>query len=248
MISAVILTHNEEKNIAACIDSLSWVDEIVVIDDNSQDKTKIIAQKKGAQIFSRKLEGDFSSQRNYGLSKTYGDWILFIDADERVSEKLAQEIKEKELQTKSNINGYFFKRHDNIFGKTLKHGEIGGVRLLRLGRKNSGKWKRRVHEVWKVKGITETLNNPIVHFPHPSLYEFITDIDHYSSLDAQEKNEAGIKSSLLKIIFYPIYKFIVNFFFKLGFLDGGVGFVVTLLMSFHSYLSWSKLWLLGKNK
>src|SRR6266404_4468552 len=92
MISAIILTKNEEENIAACLESLSWCDESIVIDDHSTDKTVDIAKKKGAQVFTRTMNNDFSDQRNYGLEKAQGDWILFIDADERVSSPLWYEI------------------------------------------------------------------------------------------------------------------------------------------------------------
>ena len=246
MISVVVLTKNEEKNIGDCLDTLSWCDELIVIDDNSQDNTKSIAEKKGAKVFTHSLDGNFASQRNFGLSKAKGDWVLFIDADERVSENLALEIKKQELQTQKDTQGYLFKRYDNLFGRTLRHGEIGDVRLLRFAKKGSGKWKRRVHETWKIHGKTEILENPLQHFPHQTLREFVFDINMYSTLHAQEKFEAGERSSLFKIWYYSKFKFFNNFFLKLGFLDGGVGFIVALLMSFHSFLSWSKLLILQK--
>src|SRR5437762_3077823 len=107
MISVVILTKNEEMNIAACLDSLSWCDEKIVIDDHSRDKTVEIAKNKGAKIFSRTLGNNFSDQRNYGLEKAQGDWVLFIDADERVSIALWYEIMQHTSEAIDDCNGYY---------------------------------------------------------------------------------------------------------------------------------------------
>lgn len=246
MISAVILTKNEGKNIKECIDSLKWCDEVIIIDDNSEDKTADLANKEGVRVYKRKLEDDFSAQRNFALEKAKGDWVLFIDADERVTKNLEEEIK-KAIQN-NDFSGYLLKRRDVMWGRELRHGETGKVRLLRLARKGSGRWRRAVHEVWGVQGNTEELKNPLLHYPHQTLREFISDIDWMSTLHAQENKREGKKSSLLKIIFYPKFKLFDNWILKLGFLDGVQGLLVALLMSFHSYLAWSKLWLMQRSK
>lgn len=118
--------------------------------------------------------------------------------------------------------------------KTLEHGEAGGVKFLRLARRDTGIWRRKVHETLKVAGKTETL----------TVAEFLADIDRYSTLHAQVNFEEGKRSNLLKIILWPKLEFINNYLLRLGFLDGPQGFVVAMLMSFRSYLSWGKLWLL----
>src|SRR5579864_8911198 len=110
MISVVILTKNEEKNIAECLDSLAWCDEKIVIDDHSVDKTVDIAKKKSAKVFSRTMHNDFAEQRNYGLEKAKGDWILFIDADERVSSALWYEIMQRTSESIEDYNGFYVKR------------------------------------------------------------------------------------------------------------------------------------------
>ena len=147
-ISAVVLTKNEEENIEKCIKSLSFCDEIIIIDDNSTDETisKIRMLNAKCQIYSRDLGGDFASQRNFGLQKANGDWVLFIDADETVSKKLADEIIKQIKVGKAGVNGNYFKREDIFLGKKLKHGETGSVKLLRLAKKDKGTWKRKVHE------------------------------------------------------------------------------------------------------
>ncbi|MBI4028920.1 MAG: glycosyltransferase family 2 protein [Candidatus Blackburnbacteria bacterium] len=248
MISAVVLTKNEEKNVEECLKTLKWCDEIVVVDDYSTDKTVSLAKKFGAKIYQRHLENDFAQQRNFGLEKVTGDWVFFVDADERVSHSLAQEIStEVQVQVHPRgVQGFAVRRVDVMWGRELKHGEWGNAKLLRLAKKGAGKWSRRVHEVWNVDGVTELLRSPLLHYPHQTMSEFLSDIDQYSTLHAQANLEEGKSSSILKFILYPKLKFLQNYILKLGFLDGGQGFVVAMLMSFHSYLAWGKLWLLQR--
>lgn len=243
MISAVILTKNEAKNIRECIESLRFCDEVIVLDDESNDSTRELVKRLGAKVYIRKIEGDFAAQRNYGLGKASGEWVLFIDADERVPKMLASEIIQVTNDPTIHFTGFYLKRDDFLWGNRLTHGEIGVVKLLRLAKKGAGKWRRRVHEVWDIAGPTYVLKNPLLHYPHQTIREFLKDINFMSTIDSQVKYEEGMKPSLTQIIFWPKGKFIYNFMFRLGFLDGMQGFIVTLMMSFHSFLSWSKLWL-----
>ena len=248
MISAIVLTKNEEKNIQACIESLEWCDEIIVIDDFSKDKTVDIAHILKAKVYQRKLDNDFASQRNFGLEKARGDWILFIDADERVSPSLANEIKgHLGSGLGTTPRGFYVKRQDFMWGRMLKHGESGKNTFIRLGKKGAGIWSRRVHETWNIENAS-FLTNPLLHYPHQTLREFVADIERYSSIHAEENYKEGKRANLFKIIWYPKLKFFQNYFLRGGILDGGAGFIVAMLMSFHSYLAWSKLWTLQKNE
>lgn len=241
-ISAVVLTRNEEKKIKECLESLSFCDEVIVVDDNSWDKTREIAKKLGAKIFTRCLEGDFASQRNFGLAKAKGDWVLFIDADERVSEKLKDEITQKLAIAKKCV-GFYLKRKDFFLGKWLDHGETSQVRLLRLAKKNAGKWQRRVHELWLIeKGRVGELKNPLLHFPHPNISQFLRQINEYTSLDARGFHNEGRKFHIWQIFLYPMAKFLQNYCLRLGILDGFPGLVMALMMSFHSLITRIKLW------
>lgn len=242
-ITAVILAKNEEKNIKKCLESVKFCDEIMVIDDNSADRTAEIARKLGVKVFRHSLNNNFAAQRNFALRQAQNQWILFIDSDEIVPEDLATEIKSLNY---SDNEGFYFKRQDIWQGKEIKHGETGNIKLLRLARKEAGKWIRPVHEVWDIKGKTGILKNPILHYPHPTLREFISEINLYSTLHAGTNLEEGKKPSLWKIIFWPRGKFVYNWIFKLGFLDGTAGFIIALMMSFHSFLAWSKAWKLQK--
>lgn len=251
-ISAIILTKNEEKNIVDCIESLNWCDEVIVIDDNSEDRTVELAKGNGAQVFSRSLNSNFSEQRNYGLSKAKSDWFLFIDADERMSDALIGELSTlnppADGQLSAKYSGFYIKRRDFMWGRELKHGETGNIKLLRLARKDAGKWEGRVHEKWKVKGKIGELKNPILHYPHQTLDAFLKEINYYTDIRAEELYKKGKKARWWSIILYPKFKFFVNYFLKLGFLDGIEGFVFSMIMSFHSFLVRGKLWHLWQKK
>jgi glycosyltransferase involved in cell wall biosynthesis len=248
MVSAVILTKNEEDNIKECLSNLSWCEEIIVIDDNSTDKTIEIAKKTKAKVFSHALNRSFSEQRNFGLEKAKGDWILFIDADERVSSALWYEIMAITNDPISKHQGYYLKRKDILWGKELAHGETGDIRILRLAKKNAGRWEGYVHEVWKIKGNTPTLQNPLIHYPHQTVKDFLAEINHYSDLRAQELFKKKIRTTKWAIVLYPCAKFFLNYVAKLGFLDGIPGLVFTFMMSFHSFLVRGKLWLLWEKE
>jgi glycosyltransferase involved in cell wall biosynthesis len=248
MITAVVLAKNEEKNIAACLDSLTWCDEIVVVDDNSTDKTTEIAKRKGATVYSRAMEGNFAAQRNFGLHKAKGDWVLFIDADERLSSPLWYEIMAQTNESNNDIKGYYVSRQDTMWGKILRHGETGTVRLLRLGRKDAGQWEGRVHESWKIQGKVEVLKNHLDHYPHETVEEFLKEINFYTDLRAAELFERKVKAYWWSPIIYPKAKFFLNYFLRRGFLDGLPGFIFAMLMSFHSFMVRAKLWLMWQKK
>lgn len=250
LITAVILAKNEDKLINECIESLSFCDEILIIDDNSTDNTiKIVnslANKK-IKIIPHNLDNNFSQARNFGLQKAKNEWVLFVDSDEVISDALAYEISNvihTAGQDVGEFNGFYIKRQDIMWGKKLKYGETGSIRLLRLALKNAGKWIGMIHEEWKIKGKVGTLINPIIHYPHPTVAEFLKKINFYSTLRAEELYLKKVKINILSLILYPCGKLVLNVLFKKGFLDGIPGLVYALLMSFHSFLVRGKLWLM----
>jgi len=246
MISAIVLTKNEENNIKSCLNGLKFCDEVIVVDDNSTDDTLKIAKKEGSRVYKRNLNNDFSGQRNYALSLASYDWILFVDADEIVSPELAKEISTR-LKKNGNVNGFYFKRRDIFLGKELKYGETGFLRIIRLAKRGSGEWKSSVDELWDVKGNIETFKNPLLHNSHPDLTQFLNTINERSTLNARRFYQEGVRISLKEWL-KPFFKFIDNFIFKLGFLDGTAGFVFAILMSLHSFLVRGKLYLIWKRE
>jgi glycosyltransferase involved in cell wall biosynthesis len=240
-ITAVVLTKNEDKNIKRCLQSLDFCDEVIVIDDFSTDKTVELIKNPKVKVLKRKLNNDFAQQRNYGLEKASNNWVLFIDADEELTDELKSEIKNLKFQSEA----YYIKRQDIFWGKTLRYGEVRQMRLsglIRLIRKGSGLWMGDVHEVFHTAKNYGSLNGFINHYPHPTLKEFINDVNYYSSIRAEELFNHGVKTNILEIMFLPSGKFIYNFFLNLGFLDGPAGFTYAFMMSFHSFLVRAKLY------
>lgn len=242
MISVVVLTHNDVSILPRCLESLVWCDEVIVIDDASIDGTKEAAEKFGVKVFTHPLNDDFAAQRNFGLAKAKGEWVLFVDSDEVVSEELKKEINQMVNGKPQTVKGYFIRRKDYWGGRWLAHGETGNIKLLRLGRIDVGKWEQPVHEEWNITGNVKTLVNPLLHYPHQNVAQFLKEINWYSSLYAQYLHDHGIKEPAWTIVGKPCLKFFVNYFWRLGFLDGTAGLVVALMMSFHSFLVRGKLW------
>ena len=244
-LTAVILTKNEGNNIERCLKSVSFANEIILVDDFSIDSTVATASKsiKNIKVYKNDLKGDFAAQRNFGMKKASGDWILFIDADEIITSELQKEILEK--LNNSKFDSYYLRRRDFFWGKELRFGELSKVRhigLIRLIRKNSGIWMGDVHEVFHTAKKSGRLKNFVDHYPHPTIKEFLEDINFYSSLRANELFNQEKPINILEIIFVPILKFIYIYFVKLGFLDGPSGFTYSFMMTFHSFLVRAKLY------
>ena len=170
---------------------------------------------------------DFAKERNLLLKKAKSEWVFFLDTDETISEELRDEIKNLDPK---DFSGFYVKRKIVFLGKY-----IGEDKVLRLGKKNSGRWERKVHEIWRIKGKTKTLSNYLIHDTANDLHSYIKKINKYSDLHAEENLHEGKRSSLFKIIFYPKAKFLQNMFY-------GRGFTFSMLQSFHSFLGWAKQW------
>lgn len=250
-ISLILLTKNESENLKKnfkWLDKCPTINEIVVIDDNSTDDTVKIAKSltsknRSVQVFNRGLNGDFSTQRAFAASKTTNDWILWLDADEYPSDKLIQFLKNID---KHRYKNYSFKRQDIFLGHILKYGETAYLDFTRLFNKNYGKFIGKVHEQWQSKKSVEESDLIIHHDSHSTLKSFMEKINFYSTIRARELFNQKVTTNLFEIIFFPIGKFLQNYILRLGFLDGTPGIIMALSMSFHVFLSKSKLWHLSQ--
>ncbi len=241
-ISFVVLSHNEEKNIARCLSSIkNLADEILVIDESSADKTCEIAKGFGARIISHKNSDDFAAARNLGMEKARNEWVFFVDSDEVLKGGL------DDINSLDKDN-YRLRRVDEMWGRKIMHGENGVWNEIRLVKKNSGGWVGKVHEVFETRDETGQLENVrLRHYPHQTIREFLDEINRYSEIRAQELFVHGAKSSVWQIILFPFGKFILDYVLLLGFLDGTPGFVIAVMMSFHSFLVRSKLYILCRD-
>jgi glycosyltransferase involved in cell wall biosynthesis len=246
-LTLLLLTHNEEENIKnnfTWLDKCKTINEIIVVDDNSTDNTKkeiekLNSKSRSVKFFNRELNGDFASQRNFGVLKAKNDYIFCLDADEKPSQKLITYLNNIDKHQYKSVS---FLREDVFLGKILNHGETTKIRFTRLFNKKYGKFIGQVHEIWQSSKITTKTDLIMYHYSHQSLKKFIQKINFYTDIRAKELYNQKVHVSLFHIIFYPVGKFIQNYFLRLGFLDSTQGIIMALGMSFHSFLVRAKLW------
>ncbi|MDP2873747.1 MAG: glycosyltransferase family 2 protein [bacterium] len=239
MLSVVVIAKNEEDELGKCLASVPKEAEKIVIDDESTDRTVEVAKSLGAVAYPHRLE-NFASQQNYGLEKASGPWVLFLDADEALSSQLQREIEER-LSAHPSVVGYYLRRRTIFLGRPINWGEFREQRILKLVNKNAHpRWERPVHEVLQVSGTIGILDGALWHNPHRNLGEFVAKINRYTEMEMQVQPTRG--TPWCEIVFYPIGKFVVNYFFRLGFLDGVRGLILAVMMSYHSFLKRAKIW------
>ena len=245
-ISACVIARNESAQLADCLERLVWADEIIVVDDESTDETVQIARRFTPRVFVRPKQDDFSAQRNFALEQVLGDWALFVDADERVTNALRDEIRT--AVERPEYAGYSVRRQEIHFGYAFRYGESLRVPLLRLARRAAGRWVGRVHETWRVPGPLGALRRPLLHYSHPDISHFLQKIDYYSTLDSQRLLEEGRGVATWQLVVYPLANFLRNYVFRQGFRDGIPGFIVACLMALHPFLSRAKMWERRRNR
>ncbi len=243
---AIILTYNEEQNIQACLESLHFSDHIVVFDSYSTDATVQLAKQSGAEVIQRVFD-DYAGQRNAALKYVEGraDWVLFVDADERVSPELALEVQTVIQRTK--YAAWRVPRLNYIFGKLTKGAgwyPDYQTRLLRLGAAHYDP-ARRVHELVNVDGAEGTLNEHFIHLNYENLSQFHTKQQRYSAYDAQIMHQQGIQPKFQNFILQPLRQFWWRFVSLRGYQDGWHGLRLSLLMAWYElrkYIYLKGLW------
>lgn len=238
-ISAIIITFNEEKNIEKCLKSLSWVDEIIIVDSFSTDATIDICRRYSANIFQRKFNG-FATQRNFGIEKVTHDWVLFVDADEEITQQLRVEIIEA-INQNADIIAFYIPRYNCSFGKFLRYGNNFPDYQLRLFRRDMVRYFKEIHEKPKVKeGKIGYLKNPIIHKNYMTISEYLPKLNFFTEIEAKEMIKNKIKISWSKIILYPILRFFWTYFIKSGWRDGFAGFLMSIFGSFYMLVKYLK--------
>jgi|SRR6185437_4098833 len=246
-LSVVIITRNEELNLAATLESVAWASERIVVDSGSTDRTLDVAREHGAKVFQEDWKG-YAEQKNSALAKASGEWILSLDADERVSPELAESIRRAVEGPDSGIAGYFMARRNFFLGRWIRRGGFYPDRKLRLFRRGMGRFvARAVHETMQVDGPTAVLGGDLIHNAYPTLAGYIETMNRYSSLGAEVATSRGQSSRALGGFFInvgarPAANFVWNYLFRGGFLDGREGLLLHL---YHNvYVSWkyAKAW------
>jgi glycosyltransferase involved in cell wall biosynthesis len=248
-LSVVIITYNEEKNIGRCIDSVQNIaDEVVVLDSFSTDRTKEICQEKGARFFQQAFLG-FVDQKNKALQFAENNYVLCLDADEAIDNKLEESI----LNEKKNFSykGYIMNRCTNYCGKFIRHGSWYPDRKMHLFDKREAKWggmDPHARVEFEKKHETKRLKGDILHYSDYSMVEHTKLNDHYSTVAAETYFRKGKRSNVFKMTLNPAWAFINGYFFRLGFLDGYYGFVIAKMVAQLTFLKYKKLYTLQKNK
>jgi glycosyltransferase involved in cell wall biosynthesis len=255
-LSVVISAYNEEKKIEACLQSVKgFADEILVIDNSSTDNTASVAKKYTTKVYQQKNNPEkIDIQKNFGFSKATGDWILSLDADERVTQELKDEIKEKlqdsdlqQVQAKGfnnqEVSGYWIPRKNMIFGKWIQHTGWFPDNQLRLFQKGKGRYiSQHVHEHITIEGTVGHLENMLLHEHYATISEFIFKMMVYAPNEAKNTIAKGYTFSYLDALRFPSREFISRFFAREGYKDGLHGLVLSLLMAFYHEIVFVFLW------
>ena len=238
-ITTIILAKNEEKNLPQCLESVAWVEEIIVVDDESTDKTVALAEKAGAKIYKRKLD-DFATQRNFALSKVKTEWVLLVDPDETVPQELQKEIFQ--AMKLKGFDGFYFPRKNIIFGQGIKHSGWSPDHQLHFFRTKKGQYIGKVHERVEIKGKVGYLKTPLIHENYQSITQYLEKLIHYTELEAEKQIKSGYKFSWPDLIQKPLDEFLRRFFAEEGYKDGIHGLALGLLQSFSELIVYLRIW------
>ena len=247
-LSVSIITKNEEDNIRACLQSISFAAQIVLVDSGSTDSTLKIAEEFGCEIYSEEWCG-FGPQKQLAIEKCHLPWILVLDADELIPPDTADLIKK--IVTDANVKeaGFSFPRKNYFQGRWIKHAGWWPDLVVRLFRKDAGRMTTAiVHESVEVQGMIGTLNAPIEHFTESSLSKIIQKIDKYSTLGAEQAFKDGKHSSPFSAFMRAFFTFNHDYFLRLGILDGRQGLTLAVTDAINKFFKYAKLSELGKNK
>lgn len=245
-LSVAIITKNEEDRLPECLASVSFADEVVVVDSGSTDRTVDIARESGAVVHVEPWQG-FGRQKQLAIDRCRHDWVLVLDADERVGAESRQEIGD--VMATGLCVAYSFPRKNYFCGRWLKHAGWWPDRVVRLFRKNSARMSSRsVHEALEVHGSIGELQQPLIHYANQGLEQTLNKVNHYSSAGAAELFSQGKTASAPKALLRAAWSFFYSYFLRGGFLDRGEGFIMAVSDFMNVFFKYAKLRELRKQK
>lgn len=242
-LSVVVTVFNEEKNLKACLESVEGLaDEIIVVDNGSTDQTVAIAKQFTKHIYHQENDPSrIDLQKNLGFQKVTGEWVLSLDADERVSKELAEEIKGAIVQ--STYTAYQMPRKNIIFNKWIEHSLWWPDYQIRLFQKGKAKFTNStVHKQVEVEGTIGELKNPLIHENYQSLSQYLSKMDIYTTSEAESTIKEGKDFNWLDSVSLPVRDFLKTFFLQKGYQDGFHGLVLSCLQAFYTFLVIAKVW------
>lgn len=242
-ISALAITLNEEENIKRYVESLSFAEEIIFIDSLSTDKTVEIAENMGVKVIKRKFD-NFSDQRNFAINQAKNDWIVFFDLDEIITKELEQEIHSI-INSSTEKVAYFIKRNFYFMGKHIKYGGWQNDKAIRLFNKNFCQYNGNlVHEVVKTTGKTGQLKKSLNHYSYKNFDNYNDKLNLYSKLQAENLYKMKARPNFYHFFIRPSYRFLWQYIFRLGILDGKEGFILAYVHSFSVFKRYLQLWMM----
>jgi len=245
-LSAIVIAKNEAHNIAACLDSLAFCDERIVVDSGSSDDTVKIAESKGARVVQHDFEG-FGAQKNFALSLAQGEWLLSLDADERVSKELADEIMKAIMHPAADACE--MPRLSSFCGRPMRHSGWFPDYVLRLFRRGKARFSNDlVHERVIANGSVTRLKHPLIHHPVLRLEDALSRMDRYSTAGAEMLVASGRRVSFITGIVRGLWAFIRTYLLRGGFLDGREGFLLAVANAEGTYYRYMKAWLKGRQR
>jgi glycosyltransferase involved in cell wall biosynthesis len=238
-VSVAVITLNEEERLRPCLESVTWADEVVVVDGGSSDKTVEVAREYTDRVVLHGFAG-YGAQKNFALAQCRGDWLLSLDADERVPAALRQEIEET-LGREPREAGFYVARRNHFAGRWVRHGGLYPDYQLRLFQRGRARFdERAVHESAQVDGPTGRLRAPLFHESYRGVGDFVARMQRYSDLAAAELAASGRGGSLADLLLRPLWRFCGMYLLRGGFLDGGRGLVLALLYAQYVFLRAAK--------
>jgi glycosyltransferase involved in cell wall biosynthesis len=244
-LSVTVITRDEEADLDACLESVAWADEIVVVDAQSTDRTVEIAGKYTSRVFVRPWPG-FAAQKNFAVDQATNPWILSLDADERVLPALRDEIRQV-VAADGPLDGYHVPRQNLFLGRVIRHGGWYPDHQLRLFRRGAGRFRNlQVHEAVEVTGRVGHLRGALLHASYRSVADFVQRADRYSTLAAQDLVARGTRVSWPDFLLRPAARFCSMYLLRAGFLDGPHGLLLALLYAYYVLLRTAKAWELAR--
>lgn len=243
-LAVLILTYNEEKNIRDCITSVNFADEIIIIDSGSTDQTREISEQLGAKFITHPMDEGFAGQRNFALAQTTAEWVLFLDADERITPELAKEIGA--VVERNEQYAYEILRINIVFGTIVRHGGHSPDFSLRLYPRTAIQWQGLVHEQALVSLPIQQLKKNMFHYTYTSWDRYFFKFNQYTTLMAEQMHKRGRKAHFVDIILRPWAGFLRFYVFKSGWRDGKIGYILATLHFFYTMTKYVKLYYLQK--
>ncbi|MFT4196703.1 MAG: glycosyltransferase family 2 protein [Pseudoxanthomonas sp.] len=244
-LSACIIAFNEADRLGDCLASLAFCDEVVVVDSGSTDGTRALAERMGARVLSRPFDG-FRNQKQFAVDQAAHDWVLCLDADERVDPALRASIQAERKAGFARAPGYRFARLSEYYGRFLRHGTAYPDYVLRLFDRRRGGWRgnREIHEAVSVDGAVATLRGDLLHHPYRSFMQLLEKKQRYARMMAEYDFSRGKRASLAKLIVSPAWRFWRGWLLRGGFLDGWAGLVESYVSANYVRQKAIMLWLL----